>query len=78
MNHPIPTNLIEAVGNDWDLKIDALRDELLKRQAEAYKHTNVAFGRNLAHLLNDRSNEVEIARRIFNTYLATGEVIFPS
>lgn len=77
MNHPIPENLIEAVGEDWDAKIDALREDLLHQMGDVYKKHEHDFAIKMAGRLNDMSNEIEIARRIFNHYLATGDVEFP-
>lgn len=77
MNPILPQDLADRLAADWNEKIDALRQELGERQAAAYRHGDAVFGRNLGLALNDQSNEVEIARRIFNHYLATGDVEFP-
>ena len=77
MNHPIPEHLVDAVGADWDAKIDALRHQLLHQQGEAYEKHDHDFAIKVAGRLNDMSNTVEMARRIFNHYLATGDVEFP-
>lgn len=78
MNHPIPKDLIEAVAADWNAKVDALRIEFSRQMGDAYKKHDYDFATKITKHINEISNNIEIARQVFNYYLATGEVKHPN
>lgn len=65
--------------DDFDTQIDDLRLMILKRISEFWENPNLSHERKMdfERILNDQSNTLEIARRIHNHYVLTGEVRMP-
>jgi hypothetical protein len=70
---------LEALVANWDAAIDKAREDLhkqtlavwgLENQSDQHKYTIHSF-------LNNQSNELEMARRVFNHYIETGTIEYP-
>jgi hypothetical protein len=70
---------LEALVANWDTAIDKARDDLHKQTIEVWELTDQTDNHKyvLHSLLNDQSNDLEMARRVFNHYIETGTIEYP-
>jgi hypothetical protein len=71
---------LEALVANWDTAIDKARDDLHKQTIEVWELTDQTDNHKyvLHSLLNDQSNDLEMARRVFNHYIETGTIEYPA
>lgn len=70
---------LETLVINWDSAIDKAREDLHKQTTSVWELTNQTDRHKIAihSLLNNQSNDLEVARRVFNHYIATGEIVYP-
>jgi hypothetical protein len=70
---------VEALIANWDKAIDEARTNLHKQSAAVWELTNQSDQHKytLHAFLNNQSNDLEMARRVFNNYIETGNIEYP-
>jgi hypothetical protein len=71
-------NVLSLVNN-WDVTIDKARTNLHEQSAAVWELTNKSDQHKITihSFLNDQSNDLEVARRVFNHYIETGLIVYP-